>query len=123
MTEAAYGGLSAKGAVTGNMLVLAGGTLKNAYGGFVEGTGNATKNIVEVQKDTQAQIYGGHAAQGEASGNILNLGAVNIGANVYGGSGKKTDGNVINLFGTKIKGTVTGGTAASRHSRCRHGDR
>ena len=112
LTEAAYGGLSAKGAVMGNTLVLAGGTLKNAYGGFVEGTGNATKNTVEVQKDTQAQIYGGYAAQGEASGNILNLGAVNIGANVYGGSGKKTDGNVINLFGTKIKGTVTGGTAA-----------
>ena len=112
LTEAAYGGLSAKGAVTGNTLVLAGGTLKNAYGGFVEGAGDATKNTVEVQKDTQAQIYGGHAAQGEASGNILNLGAVNIGANVYGGSGKKTDGNVINLFGTKIKGTVTGGTAA-----------
>ena len=112
LTEAAYGGLSAKGVVTGNTLVLAGGTLKNAYGGFVEGVGDATKNTVEVQKDTQAQIYGGHAAQGEASGNILNLGAVNIGANVYGGSGKKTDGNVINLFGTKIKGTVTGGTAA-----------
>ena len=112
LTEAAYGGLSAKGAVTGNTLVLAGGTLKNAYGGFVEGVGDATKNTVEVQKDTQAQIYGGHAAQGEASGNILNLGAVNIGANVYGGSGKKTDGNVINLFGTKIKGTVTGGTTA-----------
>ena len=113
LTEVAYGGLSAKGAVTGNTLVLAGGTVKNAYGGFVEGAGNATKNTVEVRKDTQAQIYGGHAAQGEASGNILNLGAVNIGANVYGGSGKKTDGNVINLFGTKIKGTVTGGTAAS----------
>ena len=112
LTEAAYGGLSAKGAVTDNTLVLAGGTLKNAYGGFVEGAGDATKNTVEVQKDTQAQIYGGYAAQGEASGNILNLGAVNIGANVYGGSGKKTDGNVINLFGTKIKGTVTGGTAA-----------
>ena len=112
LTEAAYGGLSAKGVVTGNTLVLAGGTLKNAYGGFVEGAGDATKNTVEAQKDTQAQIYGGHAAQGEASGNILNLGAVNIGANVYGGSGKKTDGNVINLFGTKIKGTVTGGTAA-----------
>lgn len=110
LTEAAYGGLSAKGAVTDNTLVLAGGTLKNAYGGFVEGAGDATKNTVEVQKDTQAQIYGGYAAQGEASGNILNLGAVNIGANVYGGSGKKTDGNVINLFGTKIKGTVTGGT-------------
>ena len=113
LTEAAYGGLSAKGTVTGNALVLAGGTVKNAYGGFVEGAGNATKNTVEVQKDTQAQIYGGYAAQGEASGNILNLSAVNIGANVYGGSGKKTDGNVINLFGTKIKGTVTGGTAAS----------
>ena len=112
LTDAAYGGLSARGAVTGNTLVLAGGTLKNAYGGFVEGAGSATKNIVEVQKDTQAQIYGGHAAQGEASGNILNLGAVNIGANVYGGSGKKTEGNIINLSGTKIKGVVTGGTAA-----------
>ena len=109
--ESAYGGLNAKGNVTGNTLVLAGGTVKNAYGGFAESTGNATANIVDVRKDTQAAICGGHAAQGEASDNILHLGAVTIGADVCGGVGKKTEGNIINLHGTKIHGTVTGGTA------------
>ena len=109
--ESAYGGLNAKGNVTGNTLVLAGGTVKNAYGGFAEGAGNATANIVDVRKDTQAAICGGHAAQGEASDNILHLGAVTIGADVCGGVGKKTEGNIINLHGTKIHGTVTGGTA------------
>ena len=110
--ESAYGGLNAKGNVTGNTLVLAGGTVKNAYGGFAEGAGNATANIVDVRKDTQAAICGGHAAQGEASDNILHLGAVTIGADVCGGVGKKTEGNIINLHGTKIHGTVTGGTAS-----------
>ena len=109
--ESAYGGLNAKGNVTGNTLVLAGGTVKNAYGGFAEGAGNATANIVDVRKDTLAAICGGHAAQGEASDNILHLGAVTIGADVCGGVGKKTEGNIINLWGTKIHGTVTGGTA------------
>ena len=109
--ESAYGGLNAKGNVTGNTLVLAGGTVKNAYGGFAEGAGNATANIVDVRKDTQAAICGGHAAQGEASDNILHLGAVTIDADVCGGFGKKTEGNIINLHGTKIHGTVTGGTA------------
>ena len=109
--ESAYGGLNAKGNVTGSTLVLAGGTVKNAYGGFAESTGNATANIVDVRKDTQAAICGGHAAQGEASDNILHLGAVTIGADVCGGVGKKTEGNIINLHGTKIHGTVTGGTA------------
>ena len=109
--ESAYGGLNAKGNVTGSTLVLAGGTVKNAYGGFAEGAGNATANIVDVRKDTQAAICGGHAAQGEASDNILRLGAVTVGADVCGGVGKKTEGNIINLHGTKIHGTVTGGTA------------
>ena len=109
--ESAYGGLNAKGNVTSSTLVLAGGTVKNAYGGFAESTGNATANIVDVRKDTQAAICGGHAAQGEASDNILHLGAVTIGADVCGGVGKKTEGNIINLHGTKIHGTVTGGTA------------
>ena len=109
--ESAYGGLNAKGNVTGNTLVLAGGTVKNAYGGFAEGAGNATANIVDVRKDTQAAICGGHAAQGEASDNILYLGGVTIDADVCGGFGKKTEGNIINLHGTKIHGTVTGGTA------------
>ena len=109
--ESAYGGLNAKGNVTNNTLVLAGGTVKNAYGGFAESTGNATANIVDVRKDTQAAICGGHAAQGEASDNILYLGGVTIDADVCGGFGKKTEGNIINLWGTKIHGTVTGGTA------------
>ena len=120
LTGAAYGGLSAKGAVTGNTLVLAGGTVAKAYGGFVEGAGSATGNIVNVQADTHAaEIYGGRADHGEASGNIINLGNITIDAadaKIFGGSGQKTDDNVINLWGTKITGAnslVTGGTAAN----------
>ena len=110
----AYGGRSAAGVVTGNRLVLAGGTVGKAYGGFVESQGKATRNIVDVLADTHAaEIYGGHAANGEASGNRVNIGAINLHADVYGGAGAVTDGNIVHLFGTKLDGTVAGGTAAN----------
>ena len=110
----AYGGRSAAGVVTGNRLVLAGGTVGKAYGGFVEGQGKATRNIVDVLADTHAaEIYGGHAANGEASGNRVNIDAINLHADVYGGAGAVTDGNIVHLFGTKLDGTVAGGTAAN----------
>ena len=110
----AYGGRSAAGVVTGNRLVLAGGTVGKAYGGLVEGQGKATRNVVDVLADTHAaEIYGGHAANGEALGNSVNIGAINLHADVYGGAGAVTDGNIIHLFGTKLDGTVAGGTAAN----------
>lgn len=110
----AYGGRSAAGVVTGNRLVLAGGTVGKAYGGLVEGQGKATRNVVDVLADTHAaEIYGGHAANGEASGNRVNIGAINLHADVYGGAGAVTDGNIVHLFGTKLDGTVAGGTAAN----------
>lgn len=110
----AYGGRSAAGVVTGNRLVLADGTVGKAYGGLVEGQGKATRNVVDVLADTHAaEIYGGHAANGEASGNSVNIGAINLHADVYGGAGAVTDGNIVHLFGTKLDGTVAGGTAAN----------
>ena len=110
----AYGGRSAAGVVTGNRLVLAGGTVGKAYGGLVEGQGKAARNFVDVLADTHAaEIYGGHAAHGEASGNSVNIGAINLHADVYGGAGAVTDGNIVHLFGTKLDGTVAGGTAAN----------
>ena len=110
----AYGGRSAAGVVTGNRLVLAGGTVGKAYGGLVEGQGKAARNVVDVLADTHAaEIYGGHAANGEASGNRVNIGAINLHADVYGGAGAVTDGNIVHLFGTKLDGTVAGGTAAN----------
>ena len=110
----AYGGRSAAGVVTGNRLVLADGTVGKAYGGLVEGQGKATRNVVDVLADTHAaEIYGGHAANGEASGNRVNIGAINLHADVYGGAGAVTDGNIVHLFGTKLDGTVAGGTAAN----------
>ena len=110
----AYGGRSAAGVVTGNRLVLADGTVGKAYGGLVEGQGKATRNVVDVLADTHAaEIYGGHAANGEASGNSVNIGAINLHADVYGGAGAVTDGNIVHLFGTKLDGTVAGGTAAT----------
>ena len=110
----AYGGRSAAGVVTGNRLVLAGGTVGKAYGGLVEGQGKAARNVVDVLADTHAaEIYGGHAANGEASGNSVNIGAINLHTDVYGGAGAVTDGNIVHLFGTKLDGTVAGGTAAN----------
>ena len=110
----AYGGRSAAGVVTDNRLVLAGGTVGKAYGGFVESQGKATKNVVDVLADTHAaEIYGGHAANGEASGNSVIIGAINLHADVYGGAGAVTDDNIVHLFGTKLDGTVAGGTAAN----------
>ncbi len=84
------------------------------YGGYTSGTGKTTGNTVNFYSGAvTGALYGGYAANGEASGNIVNLGAVNTNAEIYGGSGQATNGNIVNLFGTKIANMVTGGTAAN----------
>ena len=96
-------------------------TYANVYGGWTSGTGtkaaadkqnNSLNNTVDYTAGTvTGTLYGGYAANGEASGNTVNLGAITTAANIYGGFGATTKNNTINLKGAHITGTVTGGSA------------
>ena len=96
-------------------------TYTNVYGGWTSGTGtkaaadkqnNSLNNTVNYTAGTlTGTLYGGYAAAGEASGNTVNLGAIQTAANIYGGFGTVTKNNTINLKGARVTGTVTGGSA------------
>ena len=98
-------------------------TYANVYGGWTSGTGtkaaadkqnNSLNNTVNYTAGTvTGALYGGHAAAGEASGNTVNLGAIQTAANIYGGFGTVTKNNTINLKGARVTGTVYGGSAAN----------
>ena len=98
-------------------------TYANVYGGWTSGTGtkaaadkqnNSFNNTVDYTAGTvTGTLYGGYAANGEASGNAVNLGTVTTTANIYGGFGAVTKNNTINLKGTRVTGTVTGGSQAN----------
>ena len=99
------------GDVTGNKVILKKGTVSGTiYGGYTAGAGKASKNEINVEADVQGSIIGGESL-GEASENILTIGAVQVGGSIIGGKGATTAGNTINLFGTKVAGMVTGGSA------------
>ena len=93
------------------------------YGGWTSGTGtkaaadkqnNSLNNTVNYTAGTlTGTLYGGYAANGEASGNTVNLGAIQTAANIYGGFGSVTKNNTINLTGARVTGTVYGGSAAN----------
>ena len=95
----------------------------NVYGGWTSGTGtkaaadkqnNSLNNTVNYTAGTlTGTLYGGYAAAGEASGNTVNLGAIQTAANIYGGFGSVTKNNTINLKGARVTGTVYGGSAAN----------
>ena len=98
-------------------------TYANVYGGWTSGTGtkaaadkqnNSLGNTVDYTAGTvTSTLYGGYAANGEASGNTVNLGAVTTAANIIGGFGTMTNNNTINLKGARVTGTVTGGSQAN----------
>ena len=95
----------------------------NVYGGWTSGTGtkatadkqnNSLNNTVNYMAGTiTSALYGGYAANGEASGNTVNLGAIQTAANIYGGFGSVTKNNTINLKGARVTGTIYGGSAAN----------
>ena len=61
-------------------------------------------------------IVGGYANVKDASANIVDLGAVTVSGNVFGGrsgGAGTTNDNTIHLRGTQVSGTVTGGSAAA----------
>ena len=118
-----WGGRSKAGNTTqDNKLTLsdASKTYANVYGGWTSGTGtkaaadkqnNSLNNTVDYTAGTvTGTLYGGYAANGEASGNTVNLGTVTTAANIYGGFGAVTKNNTINLKGARVTGTVTGGS-------------
>ena len=98
-------------------------TYTNVYGGWTSGTGtkaaadkqnNSLNNTVNYMAGTlTGALYGGHATAGEASGNTVNLGAIQTAANIYGGFGSVTKNNTINLKGARVTGTVYGGSATN----------
>ena len=98
-------------------------TYANVYGGWTSGTGtkavadkqnNSLNNTVDYTAGTvTGTLYGGYAANGEASGNTVNLGTVTTAAHIYGGFGAVTKNNTINLKGARVTGTVTGGSQAN----------
>ena len=121
-----WGGHSKAGNTTqDNKLTLsdASKTYANVYGGWTSGTGtkaaadkqnNSLSNTVDYTAGTvTGTLYGGYAANGEASGNTVNLGTVTTAANIYGGFGAVTKNNTINLKGARVTGTVTGGSQAN----------
>ena len=55
------------------------------FGGKTVGAGNALRNMVNVLRNVTGDIVGGYAAKGAASYNTVNLGAVEVHGNVYGG--------------------------------------
>ena len=93
------------------------------YGGWTSGTGtkaaadkqnNSLNNTVNYTAGTvTGTLYGGYAANGEASGNTVNLGEGTSAANIYGGFGSVTKNNTINLKGARVTGTVYGGSATN----------
>ena len=124
-TDAWAGRSNAGNTTQDNTLTLddAGKIYRNAYGGRTSGTGtkaaadrqnDSRNNIVNYTAGTVTDnIYGGSAANGEASGNTVNLGAITTAANICGGYGMTTKDNIINLRGAKVTGTVMSGSAAN----------
>ena len=124
-TDAWAGRSNAGNTTQDNTLTLddAGKIYRNAYGGRTSGTGtkaaadrqnDSRNNIVNYTAGTVTDnIYGGSAANGEASGNTVNIGAITTAANICGGYGMTTKDNIINLHGAKVTGTVMGGSAAN----------
>ena len=108
-----YGGYttSAGGKATGNIVNAGGSTVTNVVGG--QSDGDATGNTVNVTGGNVTNVTGGVSTTGAASGNTINLGAVNIGGNVTGGQGITTTGNKVNVEGTTVAGSITGGSAGS----------
>ena len=108
-----YGGYttSAGGKATGNTVNVEGGTATNVVGG--ESIGDATGNTVNVRRGNVTNVTGGVSTGGEASGNTINLGAVNIAGNVLGGQGTVTNKNTVNLEGTTVGGIISAGNNAT----------
>ena len=128
------GGYSGSGSATGNSLALHSGTVQNnAFGGYVDsGSGEASDNSVTFNGGSVANnIYGGMSAAGLAQNNSVTmtngsakwlLGGYSANGNVSGNSinvsggesnsGSAT-GNIVSISGGTVQSNVNGGFVAS----------
>ena len=105
----------AVGNATENTVAVSAGTVGGTvYGGKNAGTGAATGNTVTVTGGTLQNIYGGHAASGATTDNVVNLGtatdAVAAGTtvgNIYGGNQAAVAGNVLNVYDSVTAANVS----------------
>ena len=99
----------------GNRVIVAGGMVKNAYGGYTDGEGEVIRNTATIRSGTAANVYGGYTSGGKRLlGNAVSVtggtvdDAIN-GGRVYGGY-SSGNGNVQSNS-VSITGGVVGSTA------------
>lgn len=123
--------------ISGNQVFIAGGAFNNAvgadpapriYGGATDGSGAATKNVLQITGGTigntthAADVIGGRSATGAAVENHVFLGFAEPGAtptaptlkgNVTGGYGATATDNEVTILSGTVQGTVYGGYATT----------
>ena len=123
--------------VSGNKVFIAGGAFNNAvgadpapriYGGATDGSGAATKNVLQITGGTignathAADVIGGRSATGAAEENHVVLGSAEPGAtptaptlkgNVTGGYGATATDNTVEILAGTLDGSVYGGYATT----------
>ena len=123
--------------VSGNQVFIAGGEFNNAvamdpapriYGGATDGSGTATRNVLQITGGTignathAADVIGGRSATGAAVENHVFLGAAEPGAtptaptlkgNVTGGYGTTATDNTVEILAGTLTGNVYGGYATT----------
>ena len=123
--------------VSGNQVFIAGGAFNNAvsgdpapriYGGATDGSGTATRNVLQITGGTignathAADVIGGRSATGAAEENHVVLGAAEPGAtptaptlkgNVTGGYGATATDNTVEILAGTLDGSVYGGYATT----------
>lgn len=123
--------------VSGNKVFVEGGTVDNAttapsdlriYGGATDGSGMATRNVLQITGGTignathAADVIGGRSATGAAVENHVFLGSAEPGAtptaptlkgNVTGGYGATATDNTVEILAGTLDGSVYGGYATT----------
>ncbi|WP_273079939.1 hypothetical protein [Selenomonas felix] len=123
--------------VSGNQVFIAGGEFNNAvatdpapriYGGATDGSGTATRNVLQITGGTignathAADVVGGRSATGAAEENHVVLGAAEPGAtptapalkgSVTGGYGATATDNTVEILAGTLTGSVYGGYATT----------
>ena len=123
--------------VSGNKVFIAGGAFNNAvagdpapriYGGATDGSGTATRNVLQITGGTignathAADVIGGRSATGAAEENHVVLGSAEPGAtptaptlkgNVTGGYGATATDNTVEILAGTLDGSAYGGYATT----------
>lgn len=120
---------SGKGNAENNTVEIYSGNIVNAYGGVSNSEGNADLNKIYMKGGTVTSVNGGYTANGDATGNTVNITGGSITGNVAGGnintsSNCKATGNTISISGSPdLSGaTLYGGYGTGTGSDIRTGN-